>query len=75
MVEIGVGFCLCLCSVEFWYFLSREKKCVFFPFWSNECVLNCNLDVYAWFVRKCWKIRDFKNFECWILLYLRLGKT
>ena len=41
-------------------FFHRKKRCGFFPFWSNECVLNCNLDVYAWFVRKCGKIRYFK---------------
>ena len=48
---------LVLCGI--WVFSFSRKKNVFFPFWSNECVLNCNLDVYAWFVRKCEKIRDF----------------
>ena len=37
-----------------------KKRCGFFPFWLNECVLNCNLDVYTWLMRKCEKIRDFK---------------
>ena len=32
--------------------LSGKKDVGFFSFWSNECVLNCNLDVYAWLVRK-----------------------
>ena len=40
-------------------FFPGKKRCGFFPSWLNECVLNCNLDVYAWLVRKCEKIRDF----------------
>ena len=49
---------LMLCGI--WVFsFSRKKDVGFFPFWANECVLNCNLDVYAWLVRKCRKIRDF----------------
>ena len=40
-------------------FFPEKKRCGFFPFWLNECVLNCNLDVYTWLVRKCGKIRDF----------------
>ena len=56
-------------------FFSGKKDVGFFSFWSNECVLNCNLDVYAWLVRKCGKNKRFLNFECWILLSLGLGKT
>ena len=60
MVEIGVGFCLCLCFVGFGYFLYWEKKCGFFHFWSNECVLNCNLDICLCLVGE--KMRENKRF-------------
>ena len=40
-------------------FFPGKKDVGFFSFWSNECILNCNLNVYAWLVRKCKKIRDF----------------
>ena len=60
MVEIGVGFGLCLRSVGFEYCPSCEKKCGFFHFWSNECVLNCNLDICLCLVGE--KMRENNKF-------------
>ena len=49
----------------FWSSLSRGKKDVgFFPFWSNECVLNCDLDVLCLVSEKMWEIKKCLNFEC-----------
>ena len=75
MVEIGVGLCVCLCSVGFGYFSFPEKKCGFFPFWSNECVLNCNVDVLCLIGEKMREKKIFLNCERWILLSLGSGKT
>ena len=75
MVEIGVGLCVCLCSMGFRYFLPGKKRCGFFLFWSNECVLNCNVDVLCLVGEKMRENKIFLNFECWILLSLGSGKT
>ena len=53
----------------------REKKCGFFPFWLNECVLNYDLDVLCLVGEKMWERKKCFNFEYWILLSLGLGKT
>ena len=49
---------LVLCGILVFYFLG--KKCGFFPFWSNKCVLNCNLDICLCLVGE--KMRENNRF-------------